>query len=146
MAETLKNGATVIPIIVVVTDYVGRIVSELVDAPISQGSSGVDVAALVHGVLERKLALNNTVVCRSRNSGSAQGASGERMSSRCDLLTSMRVDRAYSGKPGNKADGLLGKLFGLNTRVGLADKIHCCTTAANVVWSDQRRNAQGKAK
>ena len=34
---TLKNGATVIPIIVVVTDYVGRIVSELVDAPISQG-------------------------------------------------------------------------------------------------------------
>ena len=48
----LKNGATVIPIIVVVTDYVGRIVSELVDAPTSQGSSGVDVVALVHGVLE----------------------------------------------------------------------------------------------
>ena len=56
---TLKNGATVIPIIVVVTDYVGRIVSELVDAPISQGSSGVDVVALVHGVLERKLSLTN---------------------------------------------------------------------------------------
>ena len=36
---TLKNVATVIPIIVVVTDYVGRIVSEPVDAPIGQGSS-----------------------------------------------------------------------------------------------------------
>ncbi len=68
------------------------------------------------------------------------------MSSRCDLLTSVLVDRAYSGKTGNKADVLLGNLFGLNTRVGLADKIHCCTTAANVVWSDKRRNAQGKAK
>ena len=59
------------------------------------------------------------------------------MSSRCDLLTLALVDRAYSGKTGNKADGLLGNLFGLNTRVGLADKIHCCTTAASVVWSDK---------
>ena len=57
----MKNGATVIPIIVVVTDYVGRIVSELVDAPISQGSSGVDVVALVHGVLERRLSLSQKV-------------------------------------------------------------------------------------
>ena len=52
---TLNNGATGIPFIVVVTDYAGRIVSELVVAPISQGSSGVDVVALVHGVLERKI-------------------------------------------------------------------------------------------
>jgi len=73
---TLKNGATVIPIIVVVTDYVGRIVSELVDAPISQGSSGVDVVALVHGVLERKTSLSNKVVFTSRSSGSSQGAFG----------------------------------------------------------------------
>ena len=51
----LKIGATAIPIIVIVTDYVGHIVSELVDALISQGSSGVDMVALVHGVLERKL-------------------------------------------------------------------------------------------
>ena len=68
------------------------------------------------------------------------------MSSRCDLLTSVLVDRAYSGKTGNKADGLLDNLFGLHTRVGLVYKIHCCTTAANVVWSDKRRNAQGQAK
>ena len=51
---TLKNGATVIPIIVVAADY-GHIVSELVDALISQGSSGVGMVALVHGVLERKV-------------------------------------------------------------------------------------------
>ena len=68
------------------------------------------------------------------------------MSSRCDLLTSVLVDRAYSGKTGNKADGLLGNLFGLNTRAGLIVKNHCCATAANVVWSDNRRNSQGKAK
>ena len=68
------------------------------------------------------------------------------MCSCCDLLTLMCVDRAYSGKTGNKADGLLGELFGLNTRVGLADNIYCCTTAANVVWSDKRPNTQGKAK
>jgi hypothetical protein len=134
---TLKNGATVIPIIVVVPDYDGRIVSELVDAPISQGSSGVDVAALVHGVLERKRSLRKKVVFRSRSSCSSQGASGKRMPSRRDLLTSVLVDRAYPGKTGNEADGLLGNLFGLNTRVGLADKIHGCTTAANVVWSDK---------
>ena len=65
----------------------------------------------------------------------------ERMSGRCDLLTSMLVDRAYSGKTGNKADVHLGELFGLSTRVGLADKLHCCTSAANGVWSGQSRKA-----
>ena len=58
---TLKSGAAVIPVIVVVTDY-GRIVPELVDALISQGSSGVGMAALVHGVLERKLSLSKNFV------------------------------------------------------------------------------------
>ena len=57
---TLKNGATVIPIIVVIADY-GHIVSELVDALISQGSSGVDMVALVHGVLERRFSLSKKV-------------------------------------------------------------------------------------
>ena len=121
----------------VVTDY-GHIASELVDALISQGSSGADMAALAHGVLERRFSLSKKVVIISQSSSSSQGVAGERMSSRCDLLTSMCVDRAYSGKTGNKADGLLGELFGLNTRVGLVDKIHCCTTAANVVWSDKK--------
>ena len=40
----------------------------------------------------------------------------------------------------------VGRLVRPETRAGLVDKIHCCTTAANVVWSDKRRNAQGKAK
>jgi hypothetical protein len=106
----LKDGATVIPIIVVVTDYGGRIVSELVDAPISQGSSGVGVAALVHGVLERTMSLSKTVVFRSHRSSSSQGASGERMSSRCDLLTSALVNRAYSVKTSSKADVFVGQL------------------------------------
>ena len=73
----------------------GRIVSELVDAPISQGWSDVDVVALVHGVLERRLSPSKKVVFILRSSGSSQGASGECMSSRCDLLTSVCVDRAY---------------------------------------------------
>ena len=101
---TLQNGATVIPIIVVFTDYTGRIVSELVDAPISKGSSGMDVAALVHGVLERKLSISKKVLFRSGSSGASQASmQRERMSGRCDLLTSMLVDRAYSGKTGNKS-------------------------------------------
>ena len=102
---TLQNGATVIPIIVVFTDYTGRIVSELVDTPISKGSSGIDVAALVHGVLEQKLSIKKKVLFRSGSSGASQASmQRERMSGRCDLLTSMLVDRAYSGKTGNKAD------------------------------------------
>ena len=144
---TLQNGATIIPTIVVFTDYTGRIVSELVDAPISKGSSGMDVAALVHGVLERKLSISKKVLFRSGSSGASQASmQRERMSGRCDLLTSMLVDRAYSGKTGNKADAFLGELFGLSTRVGLADKLHCCTSAANGVWSGQSRKAQAKAK
>ena len=143
---TLQNGVTVIPIIVVFTDYIGRIVSELVDAPISKGSSGMDVVALVHGVLERKLSISKNVLFRSGSSGASQASmQRERMSGRCDLLTSTLVDRAYSVKTCNKAN-VFGELFGLSTRVGLADKIHCCTTAANGVWSGQSRKARGKAK
>ena len=60
--KTLTNGAAPIPIIVVVTDNVWRIVFELVDAPTSQGSSGKGVVALAHGVLERSLSLCNKMV------------------------------------------------------------------------------------
>ena len=106
---TLQNGATVIPIIVVFTDYTGRIVSELVDAPISKGSSGKDVAALDHGVLQRKLSISEKVLFRSGSSRTSQASlQRERMSSRCDLLTSTLVDRAYSGKTGNKTDAFFG--------------------------------------
>ena len=148
---TLKTGATVIPILVVFTDYAGRIVSELVDAPISQGSSGPEVAALVNGVLERKLSISKKVTFRSTRglsstqASSQSAAAGESMSSRCDLLTSMVVDRAYSGDTGNKADAYLGQKLGMKQRVGLADKIHCCTGAADFVWSGNKVKAKGKA-
>ena len=52
---TLGNGATVIPILVVFTDHFGRIASELVDVPISQGSRGPEVTALIHGLLQKVL-------------------------------------------------------------------------------------------
>ena len=52
---TLRNGATVVPVLCVFTDHSGRIVSELLDVPISQGSSGDATAALVHDVLQRVL-------------------------------------------------------------------------------------------
>ena len=148
---TLKNGATVIPILVVFTDYAGRIVSELVDAPISQGSSGPEVAALVNGVLERKLLINNKVAFRSTRGlsstqvSSQSAAAGESMSSGCDLLTSMLVDRAYSGNTGNKADEYLCQKLGMKQRVGLADKIHCCTGAAAFVWAGKNVKAKSKA-
>ena len=81
------------------TDHSGRITSELVDVPISQGSRGHKVAALVHGVLEKVLCLSQKVVCRSVSelrvhvvaSSSAQASSqcvaGQRMGNHSDLLT-----------------------------------------------------------
>ena len=68
---SLKTSATRAPIVVVATDCVGRIASELGDAPISQGSGGVGVAGWAHGVPERKLSLNKEVV-------SEQGAAAPR--------------------------------------------------------------------
>ena len=75
---TLQNGATVIPIIVVFTDYTGRIVSELVDAPISKGSSGMDVAALAHGVLERKLSISKKSTLQIREQWRVAGIDAAR--------------------------------------------------------------------
>ena len=48
---TLRNGATVFPIICVFTDHSGKIASEIVDVPISKGSSGDVVANAVFKVL-----------------------------------------------------------------------------------------------
>ena len=61
---TLRNGATVIPIFVVLTDHFGRIASELVDGPISQVSRGLEV---VHWfmVIMRKCSVSARVVFRS---------------------------------------------------------------------------------
>jgi len=121
---TLRNGATVIPILVVFTDHSGRIASELVDVPISQGSRGPEVAALVHGVLEKLICLSQKIVFRSVSGlrvqgvasssapASSQGAAGQRMGNRSDLLTSMLVDHAYSGKIGNKADEIYVRCWG----------------------------------
>jgi len=154
---TLRNGATVIPILVVSTDSSGRIASELVDVPISQGSRGPEVAALVHGVLEKVLCLSQKIVFRSASGlrvqgvasssaqASSQGAAGQRRGNRSDLLTSMLVDRAYSGKTGNKADEHLCQMLGLTARLGLADKIHCCTGAADRAWSGKRSAAKEEA-
>ena len=131
---TLRSGATVIPILVVFTDHSGRIASELVDVPISQGSRGPEVAALVHGVLEKVQpeifsrsvsGLRVQGVASSSAPASSQGAAGQRMGNRSDLLTSILVGRAYSGKTGNKADEHLCQMLGLTARLGLADKIRC---------------------
>ena len=44
------------------------------------------------------------------------------------------VDCAYSGKTGNKADALLCSLLKIGARLGLADKIYCCSGSASKLW------------
>ena len=77
---TLRNGATVLPIICVFTDHSGKIASEILDVPISQGSTGavvantvVKVLDTVIGIRERRLSLLSlgfqcmvAVVCHHR--------------------------------------------------------------------------------
>ena len=53
-----RNGATVIPSMVAFTDHSGRIASELIDVPISQGSRGPEGVALVYGVIEKVLCIS----------------------------------------------------------------------------------------
>ena len=84
--------------------------SELVEVPISQGSRGHEVVALVHCVIEKVLCLSQKVVFRSVSglrvhgvaSSSAQasshGVASQRMGNHCSLFTSVDVDCAYSGE------------------------------------------------
>jgi hypothetical protein len=136
---TLRNGATVLAILVCFTSNTGRIVSELLDAPISHGSSGPDVAELVRATIDRVLQATKTLAryrgtaglpCRpggrasqpaTRDQSSSPG--GEARCTRAETLTCIVVDRAYSGLTGNKADLLLGEALGLGFRLGLADKV-----------------------
>ena len=62
---TLRNGATVLPIICVFTDHSGKIASEIVDVPISQGSTGVMVANTVFKVLDKVLGISEKAVFSS---------------------------------------------------------------------------------
>ena len=142
---TLRNGATVIPILVVFTNRSGEIVSEVVDIPLSKGSQGPETANTVFKVLEDILAIQKHVRYFSKAGLPLQNASAHMVRPRVDALTSMVVDRAYSGSTGNKADLLLGELLQLDKRVGLADKVHCCTTAASIVWDTKPKKAKGGA-
>jgi len=132
---TLRNGATVLPIIVVFTSHTGRIASEILDVPISQGSSGVTVASTVLKVLDKVLGIRESALYLGKaglplhatggseallqaaaangSQASVQAALG-RAGKRTDVLTSMVVDRAYSGTTGNKADQELRKLLGIS--------------------------------
>ena len=132
---TLRNGATVLPILVVFTSHAGEIVSEVVDIPLSAGSSGILTASTVCKVLDDVLAIRKRVRYFSKAGLPIRGAAAEVCRPRTDVLTSMLVDRAYSGSTGNKADRHLADMFGIAERVGLADKVHCCTGAASQVWN-----------
>ena len=131
---TLRNGATVVPILIVFTSYAGEIVSELVDVPVSAGSTGPVTAATVCKVLDDVLSIRKPVPYVSKAGLPLHNAASQTSRPRTDALTSMLVDRAYSGATGNKADLHLCEMLGINGRLGLADKVHCCTGAASQVW------------
>ena len=139
---TLRNGATVLPILVVFTSHAGEIVSEVVDIPLSAGSSGILTASTVCKVLDDILAIRKPVRYSSKAGLPIRGAAAEVRRPRTDVLTSMLVDRAYTGSTGNKADLHLVNMLGIAERVGLADKVHCCTGAASQVWNHKRKQRQ----
>ena len=52
----------------------------------------------------------------------------------------MNVDRAYSGKAGNKVDLELAKALGIiGRRPGLADRIHCISGCGAKAWWKERK-------
>ena len=124
---TLRNGATVIPILIVFTSHAGEIVSEVVDVPVSAGASGPLTAKTVLKVLDTVLAIREPVPYSSKAGLPLRVAAEHVRAPRTDVLTSMLVDRAYSGATGNKADFELCQLLGIVERVVLADTVHCCT-------------------
>ena len=146
---TLRNGATVLPILVVFTSNAGEIVSEVVDVPTSGGSSGLVTASTVCKVLDDVLAIRKSVCYSSRAGLSLRSAAAQVCRPRTDVLTSMVVDRAYSGSTGNKADLHVCQMLGIEGRLGLADKVHCCTGAASQVWmykpADTKKRKGGAA-
>ena len=105
---TLRSGATAVPILVVFTSNAGDIVSEVVDIPMSSGSQGTLTASTVLQVLNDVLAIRKPVRYSSKAGLPLRKAAAEVHWRRTDVLTSMVVDRAYSGFTGNKADLFFG--------------------------------------
>ena len=63
----MRNGATVLPILVVYTSHSGKIVSEVIDVPISRGSSGAATADTVVTVLDKVLGIRDTALYMSKS-------------------------------------------------------------------------------
>ena len=138
---TLRNGATVCIIMVVFTDYEGVIRSVVVDVPISRSGHGHALAAQIKESLDKALDLSTRRAIFRRTRGlPTRGAKPTLEGNRCGLLLCMNVDRAYSGKTGNKADLELAKALGIiGRRPGIADRIHCISgCGAKAWWKDSK--------
>ena len=78
---------------------------------------------------------------------SSPGHEGRRVQ-RGVFLTSMPVDRAYSGRTGSGADAWLSEklgvrgLLGTARRVGMADLFHCFDGCARKVWDGQAKGGK----
>lgn len=84
---TLRNGATVIPIIVVFTNRYGGIVSDVVDIQLSGGSQGPETANTVFNVLENILASQKHVRYFSKAGLPLHNHSAHIVRPRADALT-----------------------------------------------------------
>ena len=145
---TLRNGATVTPVLICFTNSSGEIqVDYLGCAREGSRSNGEESGKAVLRVLDETLSISETNATCIGASGLplypdvAHGSSqGQRKVLRGMFLTSIPVDRAYCGRTGNRADAWLSDklgvrgLFGQARRVGMADCFHCYDGSARKVW------------
>ena len=148
---TLRNGATVTVVCVCYTSAEGDMEVDYIGC--SRCGTRSNAEGTGQGVLEL---LNKTLkisdsnaLCSSRRglglpevanvAASSQGHEGRRVQ-RGVFLTSICVDRAYSGRTGSGADLWLSEqlgvrgLLGRTRRVGMSDLFHCFDGCAQTVW------------
>ena len=153
---TLRNGVTVTVVLVCCTSAEGDIEVEYLGC--SRCGSRSDAAGSGQGIwelLQKTLKISDSnAVCNSRtglrlahvaaSSQDHEGESGRRVL-RGMFLTSMPVDRAYTGRTGIKLDAWLSDklgvrgLLGSARRVGMSDLFHCFDGCARKVWNGGKK-------
>ena len=110
------------------------------DIPMEDSHGGPATAQLLGKSLRQHLLSDELCQPASRKGLPATGACR-----REQFCVAMCVDRAYSGRTGNKADALLGEKLGLPLRVGAADNLHCCNSLGSVAAPPAKKGGQKSA-
>ena len=156
---TLRSGVTVTVVLVCYTSAEGDIEVEYIGCSrCGARSNAADTGQGVLELLNKTLKISDSnALCESRRglrlsevanvAASSQDREGRRVQ-RGVFLTSMPVDRAYSGRTGSGADAWLSEklgvrgLLGTARRVGMSDLFHCFDGCAQKVWHGGEKQAK----